>query len=134
MLRARPGTQAGRAESGLGVQGGTGQSTVRADPGHTRVLGLPGGGSSPGSPRGSSYLPESRDRSGSASPPLDSFSPLQEESEGVPRVEQGGAEIQNPVQVAQSPLMVRRGTRIRNKTGNLELIVSRGAVLPKLKK
>ena len=112
VLRAKPGSQAGRADSGLG----TGQSTARVDPGHTRVLGLPGGGSSSGSPRGSSYLPESRDRSGSASPPLDSFSPLQEESEGVPRVEQGGAEIQNPVQVAQSPPTVRRGTRIRNKT------------------
>ena len=110
MLRAKPGSQAGTADSGLS----TGQSTAKVDPGHT--LGLPGGGSSSGSPRGSSYLPESRYRSGSASPPLDSFSPLQEEIEGVPRVEQGGAEIQNPVQVAQSPPTVRRGTRIRNKT------------------
>ena len=59
MLRAKPGSQAGRADSGLGK----GQSTARVDPGHTRVLGLPGGGSSPGSPRGSSHLPESKDRS-----------------------------------------------------------------------
>ena len=114
MLRAKPRLQAGRADSGLGI----GQSTVRADPGHTRALGLLEGGSSSGSPGpgGSRQLPESRVRSGSARPPLGSLSLLQEESEGVPRVEQGGAENQNPVQVAQSPPTVRRGTRIRNKT------------------
>ena len=116
VLRAGPGTQAGRAESGLGVRDGTGQSTVRAGPSHTRVLGLPGGGSSPGSPRGSSHLPEGRDRSGSGCPPLGSLSPLQEGGGGVPRVGQCEAETQNPDQVAQSPPPVRRGTRVRNKT------------------
>ena len=114
MLRAKPRLQAGRADSGLG----TGQSTVRADPGHTRVLGLPEGGSSSGSPGpgGSRQLPESRDRSGSARPPLGSLSPLQEESEGVHQVGQGEAEVSYPVQVADSPPTVRKGTRIRNKT------------------
>ena len=55
-------------------------------------------------------------RSGSARPPLGSLSHLQEESEGVHRVGQGEAELPYPVQVADSPPTVRRGTRIRNKT------------------
>ena len=115
MLRAKPGSQTGRADSGLG----TGQSTVRADPGHTRVLGLPEGGSSSGSPGpgGSRQLPESRDRSGSARPSLGSISPFQEGCEGVHRVGQGEAEVPCPaVQVADSPPTIQRGTRIRNKT------------------
>ena len=114
MLRAKPRLQAGRADSGLG----TGQSTVRADPGHTRVLGLPEGGSSSGSPGpgGSRQLPESRDRSGLGRPSLGSLSPLQEGCEGVRRVGQAEAKVPCPVQVADSPPMVRRGTRIRNKT------------------
>ena len=114
MLSAKPRLQAGRVDSGLG----TGQSTVRADPGHTRVLGLPEGGSSSGSPGpgGSRQLPESRDRSGPARPSIGSLSPLQEGCEGVHRVGQGEAEVPCPVQVADSPPTVRRGTRIRNKT------------------
>ena len=73
MLRAMPRLQAGIPDSGLG----TGQSTVRADPGHSRVLGLPEGGSAAGSPGpgGPSQLPESRDRSGFDRPPLGSSSP-----------------------------------------------------------
>ena len=115
MLRAKPRLQAGRADSGLG----TGQSTDRADPGHTRVLGLPEGGSSSGSPGpgGSRQLPESRDRSGLARPSLGSLSPLQEGCEGVHRVGQRAeAEVLCPVQVADSPPTVRKGTRIRHKT------------------
>ena len=76
VLRAVPRLQAG-ADSGLG----TGQSIVRADPGHSRVLVLPEGGpaaaaatGSPG-PGGSRQLPESRDRSGFDRPSLGSSSP-----------------------------------------------------------
>ena len=49
VLRAMPRLQAGIPDSGLG----TGQSTVRADPGHSRVLGLPEGGSAAGRSRDS---------------------------------------------------------------------------------
>ena len=110
MLSAKPRLQVGRADSGLG----TGQSTVRADPGHTRVLGLPEGGSSSGSPGpgGSRQLPESRDRSGPARPSLGSLSPLQEGFEGVHQVGQAEAEVPCPVQVADSPPTVQRGTKI----------------------
>ena len=120
MLRAVPRLQAG-ADSGLG----TGQSIVRADPGHSRVLGLPEGGpaaaaatGSPG-PGGSRQLPESRDRSGFDRPPLGSSSPLQGDIEGVHRVGQAQAEVLYPDQVADSPPpppTVRRGTRVKNPT------------------
>ena len=80
------------------------------------MLGLPEGGSSSKSPGpgGSRQLPESRDRLGSVRPSLGSLSPLQEGCEGVHRLGPGEAEVPYPVQVADSPPMVRRGTRIRN--------------------
>ena len=118
VLRARPGTQAGEADSGLG------QSTVRAGPGHTQVLGPPRACSSSGSPRGSSHLLEGSDRSGSSRPSLGSLSPLHEGEGSVPHIGQSEVEIQKPDQVIQIPLAsptdfsrLRRGSRIRNKTG-----------------
>ena len=115
VLRARPGTQAGEADSGLG------QSTVRAGPGHTQVLGPPRACSSSGSPRGSSHLLEGSDRSGSSRPSLGSLSPLHEGEGSVPHIGQSEVEIQKPDQVIQIPLAsptdfspLRRGSRIRN--------------------